>query len=243
MNKKTVATNLLELSDITINYGAITAVRNVSLSVKEGHIVTLIGTNGSGKTSLLNAISALTPIAGGNMNFNGRNISKEMPHKIVHAGISHVPEGRGIFGELKVIENIQIGAYSRKDKSEVKTDIEKVLNLFERLAERKDQIAGTLSGGEQQMLAIARALMARPKLLLLDEPSMGLSPIMVKEIFKIIQEINQTGTTILLIEQNANLALSIAEYGYVIETGEVVYEGASEELMNNSRIKEIYLGI
>jgi branched-chain amino acid transport system ATP-binding protein len=243
MNKKTVSKNLLELSDITINYGAITAVRNVSLSVKEGQIVTLIGTNGSGKTSLLNAISALTPIAGGNMNFNGRNISKETPHKIVHAGISHVPEGRGIFGELKVIENIQIGAYSRKDKSEVKTDIEKMLNLFERLAERKDQVAGTLSGGEQQMLAIARALMARPKLLLLDEPSMGLSPIMVKEVFEIIKEINQTGTTILLIEQNANLALSIAEYGYVIETGEVVYEGASENLMNNSRVKEIYLGI
>jgi branched-chain amino acid transport system ATP-binding protein len=243
MNTKTVGTNLLELSDITIKYGAITAVRNVSITIKEGQIVTLIGTNGSGKTSLLNAVSALSPIAGGQMYFKGKNISKETPHNIVHAGISHVPEGRGIFGELKVIENIQIGAYSRKDKSEVKNDIEKVLNLFERLAERKDQIAGTLSGGEQQMLAIARALMARPKLLLLDEPSMGLSPIMVKEIFKIIEEINQTGTTILLVEQNANLALSVAEYGYVIETGEVVYEGMSEDLMNNSRVKEIYLGI
>lgn len=243
MNKKTTRKNLLELSDITIKYGPITAVRNVSINVKEGQIVTLIGTNGSGKTSLLNAISALTPIASGDMYFNGKKINKETPHKIVHAGISHVPEGRGIFGELKVIDNIKIGAYSRKDKTEVNTDIEKVLQIFERLAERKDQVAGTLSGGEQQMLAIARAIMARPKLLLLDEPSMGLSPIMVKEIFKIIKEINQTGTTILLIEQNANLALSTAEYGYVIETGEVVYEGASKELMNNSRIKEIYLGI
>lgn len=243
MNKKTVNTSLLQVSNMTIKYGPITAVRNINLTVKEGQIVTLIGTNGSGKTSLLNAISSLIPIVNGEMYFNGKNITKETPHSIVHAGISHVPEGRGIFGELKVLENIQIGAYSRKDKSEVQADIEKVFTLFERLAERKDQVAGTLSGGEQQMLSIARALMARPKLLLLDEPSMGLSPIMVNEVFKIIEEINQTGTTILLVEQNANLALSIAEYGYVIETGEVVYEGASEELMNNSRVKEIYLGI
>ena len=203
----------------------------------------MIGTNGSGKTSLLKAISALTPIASGEIYFDGRNMNKQAAHKIVHSGISHVPEGRGIFGELKVLENIEIGAYSRRDKSEVKADVEKMLGLFSRLAERQSQIAGTLSGGEQQMLAIARALMSRPKLLLLDEPSMGLAPIMVKEIFKIIQEINEMGTTILLIEQNANLALSVADYGYVIETGEVVYEGTTKELKNNSRIKEIYLGI
>jgi branched-chain amino acid transport system ATP-binding protein len=243
MKDKTKRKDLLELSDVTIKYGAITAVRGINLHVKEGQIMTLIGTNGSGKTSLLNAISGLTPTSKGTINFNGKNISKAAPHSIVNAGISHVPEGRGVFGELKVLENIKIGAYSRKDKLAVNKDVEKVLHLFSRLEERKDQIAGTLSGGEQQMLAIARALMARPKLLLLDEPSMGLSPIMTKEIFSIIKEINQGGTTILLIEQNANLALSIAEYGYVIETGEVVYEGSSEELMNNERIKEIYLGI
>mgnify|MGYP001448810196 CR=1 FL=1 len=234
---------LLELSNVTIKYGAITAVRNLSLRMEKGQIVTLIGTNGSGKTSTLKAISGLVPIDSGDIFFDGIRINPLPPHKIVHLGISHVPEGRGIFGELKVIENIRLGAYARKDKSEIQADEEKIFQLFTRLAERKNQIAGTLSGGEQQMLAIARALMSKPKLLLLDEPSMGLSPIMAKEIFKIIQQINDMGTTILLIEQNANLALSIADYGYVIETGEVVYEGRNEELMNNSRIKEIYLGI
>jgi len=234
---------LLELSNVTIKYGAITAVRNLSLRMEKGQIVTLIGTNGSGKTSTLKAISGLVPIDSGDIFFDGIRINPLPPHKIVHLGISHVPEGRGIFGELKVIENIRLGAYARKDKSEIQADEEKIFQLFTRLAERKNQIAGTLSGGEQQMLAIARALMSKPKLLLLDEPSMGLSPIMAKEIFKIIKQINEMGTTILLIEQNANLALSIADYGYVIETGEVVYEGRNEELMNNSRIKEIYLGI
>lgn len=235
--------HLLELSNVTIKYGPITAVRNLSLRIQKGQIVSLIGTNGSGKTSTLKAISGLVPVDSGDIFFNGTRINKLPPHKIVHLGISHVPEGRGIFGELKVIENIRLGAYARRDKSEIQADEEKVFQLFPRLAERKKQTAGTLSGGEQQMLAIARALMSKPKLLLLDEPSMGLSPIMAKEIFKIIQQINDMGTTILLIEQNANLALSIADYGYVIETGEVVYEGRNEELMNNSRIKEIYLGI
>lgn len=234
---------LLELSNVTIKYGAITAVRNLSLRMEKGQIVTLIGTNGSGKTSTLKAISGLVPIDSGDIFFDGIRINPLPPHKIVHLGISHVPEGRGIFGELKVIENIRLGAYARKDKSEIQADEEKIFQLFTRLAERKNQIAGTLSGGEQQMLAIARALMSKPKLLLLDEPSMGLSPIMAKEIFKIIKQINEMGTTILLIEQNANLALSIADYGYVIETGEVVYEGRNEELVNNSKIKEIYLGI
>lgn len=242
MNNKNSA-HLLELSNITIKYGAITAVKNLSLQIQKGQIVSLIGTNGSGKTSTLKAISGLIPIESGDIFFNGTRINKLSPHKIVHLGISHVPEGRGIFGELKVIENIRLGAYARKDKSEIQADEEKVFQLFTRLAERKNQIAGTLSGGEQQMLAIARALMSKPKLLLLDEPSMGLSPIMAKEIFKIIQQINDMGTTILLIEQNANLALSIADYGYVIETGEIVYEGHNEELVNNSKIKEIYLGI
>lgn len=234
---------LLELSNVTIKYGAITAVRNLSLRMEKGQIVTLIGPNGSGKTSTLKAISGLVPIDSGDIFFDGIRINPLPPHKIVHLGISHVPEGRGIFGELKVIENIRLGAYARKDKSEIQADEEKIFQLFTRLAERKNQIAGTLSGGEQQMLAIARALMSKPKLLLLDEPSMGLSPIMAKEIFKIIKQINEMGTTILLIEQNANLALSIADYGYVIETGEVAYEGRNEELVNNSKIKEIYLGI
>ena len=240
-NKK--SDHLLELANVTIKYGPITAVRNLSLRIQKGQIVSLIGTNGSGKTSTLKAISGLVPVDSGDIYFDGIRINPLPPHKIVHLGISHVPEGRGIFGELKVIENIRLGAYARKDKSEIKADEEKVFQLFARLAERKNQIAGTLSGGEQQMLAIARALMSKPKLLLLDEPSMGLSPIMAKEIFKIIQQINDMGTTILLIEQNANLALSIADYGYVIETGEIVYEGHNEELVNNSKIKEIYLGI
>lgn len=240
-NKK--SDHLLELANVTIKYGPITAVRNLSLRIQKGQIVSLIGTNGSGKTSTLKAISGLVPVDSGDIFFNGTRINKFPPHKIVHFGISHVPEGRGIFGELKVIENIRLGAYARRDKSEIQADEEKVFQLFPRLAERKHQTAGTLSGGEQQMLAIARALMSKPKMLLLDEPSMGLSPIMAKEIFKIIQQINDMGTTILLIEQNANLALSIADYGYVIETGKVVYEGRNEELLNNSRIKEIYLGI
>ncbi|WP_428911761.1 ABC transporter ATP-binding protein [Niallia sp. Krafla_26] len=243
MNIQNERNNILELSDVTIKYGAITAVRNVSLHVKKGQIVALIGTNGSGKTSILKAISAITPVDSGEITFNGNLINKVPTHKIVHSGISHVPEGRGIFPELKVYENLRIGAYTRKDKAEIKADEENMYRLFTRLAERKNQVAGTLSGGEQQMLSIARALMARPQLLLLDEPSMGLAPIMAKEIFKIIKEINEMGTTILLIEQNANLALSISDYGYVIETGEVVYKGDQQELMNDSKIKEIYLGI
>ncbi|AZT91706.1 ABC transporter ATP-binding protein [Caldicellulosiruptor changbaiensis] len=223
-------------------YGAIQALFSVSLEVDEGEIVTLIGANGAGKSTLLKTISGLLKPRTGSIYFENEDLTKKSPIEIVKSGISHVPEGRRVFPEMTVIENLELGAYVRKDRSEVEKDLKIVFERFPRLYERRNQLAGTLSGGEQQMLAIGRALMSRPRLLLLDEPSMGLAPILVSEIFEIIKEINARGTTILLIEQNANMALSVANRAYVIETGRIVLSGTSQEVASNPDVKKAYLG-
>jgi branched-chain amino acid transport system ATP-binding protein len=215
---------LLQVKEIHVYYGAIQALKGVSIEVEQGSIVTLIGANGAGKTSTLKSISGLLKPRQGSIRFQDREISRLAPEKIVELGISQVPEGRRVFPGLTVLENLEMGAYLRKDKKEIQKDLSEIFDRFPRLQERRKQLAGTLSGGEQQMLAIGRALMARPKLMLMDEPSMGLAPLLVKEIFEIIKEINEKGTTILLIEQNANMALSIADRAYVIETGEIVLQ-------------------
>lgn len=233
---------LLEIEDLHVHYGVIEALKGVSLKVEEGQIVALIGANGAGKTTLMQSTSGLIKKTEGKVNFNGTDISKQSPQKIVKDGLSQVPEGRRVFSGLSVYENLLMGAYLRKDKKGIEEDLKKVYSLFPILEQRKNQDASTLSGGEQQMLAMGRALMARPKLLLLDEPSMGLAPILVKEIFSIIQEINQTGTTVLLVEQNARMALSIADYAYVMETGNVVIEGTGAELAASEDIQKAYLG-
>jgi branched-chain amino acid transport system ATP-binding protein len=234
---------MLEIKGLSIHYGMIPAVKKLDMVVKKGEVVSLIGTNGSGKSTTLRAISGIVKVHEGSILFEGKDITKIPPHKIVEMGISHVPEGRGVFTELTVLENLRMGAFTRKDKNGINRDIQEIFRYFPRLEERKKQLAGTLSGGEQQMLAIGRALMSRPKLLLLDEPSMGLAPILVKEIFKIIKNINEEGTTILLVEQNAKMALSVSHRGYVLETGKVVAHGSVEELRNNDMIQKIYLGI
>jgi branched-chain amino acid transport system ATP-binding protein len=234
---------MLKIEGLSISYGVIPAVKNFNIEVKKGEVVSLIGTNGSGKTTTLRGISGIVKAKEGKILYQGTDLTKIEPHKIVEMGISHVPEGRGVFPDLTVLENLKMGAFIRKDKDGIKKDMEEIFHLFPRLEERKSQLAGTLSGGEQQMLAIGRALMARPKLLLLDEPSMGLAPIIVKEIFHIIKKINKEGTTVLLVEQNANMALSVAHRGYVLETGEIVAQGTVEELQNNDMIRKIYLGI
>ncbi|MCB2310367.1 ABC transporter ATP-binding protein [Clostridium tagluense] len=233
---------MLELIDVNIYYGAIHALKGISLKVLEGEIVTLIGANGAGKTTALKTISGVLRPKSGKVLFKGNEIQKINAEKLVGLGISHVPEGRRVFMNMSIMENLEMGAYSRKDKSEIKKDYEKIFQTFPRLLERKNQMAGTLSGGEQQMLAIGRALMARPKLLLLDEPSMGLAPLMVKQIFSIIKDINEKGTTILLIEQNATMALKIADRGYVIQNGCIQMTGNAKELLNNDSIKTAYLG-
>lgn len=232
---------MLKIKNLNVYYGAIHALKSINIEIREGEIVTLIGSNGAGKTSTLKAISGIIPCKSGTIEFEGKDITNAQPHKLVYAGIGHVPEGRRIFSELTVMENLELGAYTRKDK-EVKSDFEKVFEKFPRLKERRKQDAGTLSGGEQQMLAIGRALMSRPKLLLLDEPSMGLAPIVVRQIFSTIKEINKSGTTILLVEQNANMALSIADRAYVIETGQIVNSGAAEDIKQNEDVKKAYLG-
>ncbi|MCM3634517.1 ABC transporter ATP-binding protein [Paenibacillus sp. FSL W7-1287] len=234
---------ILEIEQLSVSYDAIKAVKGISLHVKQGEIVALIGTNGSGKTSTLQSISGLHKNNQGTIRFEGKDITKLEPHKIVAAGISQVPEGRGVLADLTVLENLSLGAYVRKDKKNIALDLQSMFELFPRLAERKKQLAGTMSGGEQQMLAIARALMARPKLLLLDEPSMGLAPIIVKEIFQAIKKINKDGVSILLVEQNANMALSAADRGYVMETGSIVVEDVAENLRSNDIVKSVYLGI
>ncbi|WP_438351927.1 ABC transporter ATP-binding protein [Paenibacillus sp. FA6] len=234
---------MLEIKDLSVNYGVITAVKKMSLRIHYGEIVALIGTNGSGKTSTLHSISGLNKNVQGQIMFEGNDITKLEPHRIVGSGISQVPEGRGVFPDLTVLENIKLGAYVRKDKAEIASDIQHMFGLFPRLAERKRQLAGTMSGGEQQMLAIARALMARPKLLLLDEPSMGLAPLIVKEIFTAIRQINKDGVSVLLVEQNATMALAAAHRGYVMETGSIVVQGDAAELRNNDVVKSVYLGI
>lgn len=233
---------MLKVSNLDLFYGGIHALKGINLEVKKGEIVTLIGANGAGKTSTLRAISSLNKIKNGDILFEGKSIKNMAAYKLVELGISHVPEGRKIFSDLTVMENLELGAYRRKDKEQVKLDYENIFEKFPILRERKKQLAGTLSGGEQQMLAIGRALMNRPKLILLDEPSMGLAPLIVKNIFKIIEEINKGGTTVLLVEQNANMALSIAHRAYVLETGSIVLEGEGKEIMNNVEIKEAYLG-
>ena len=233
---------MLEVNDIHVYYGAIHALKGVSLSVKEGQIVALIGANGAGKSTTLRTISGLLRPRVGDITFEGDSITKKNVQSIVRSGISQVPEGRRIFAPLTVLENLELGAFTRKDKDGVAHDMELVFKRFPRLAERKKQLAGTLSGGEQQMLAMGRALMSRPRLLLLDEPSMGLSPLFVKEVFDIIQHINEQGTTILLVEQNAHMAMSIADYAYVLETGKITLEGPGQELMQSETVRAAYLG-
>lgn len=233
---------MLKVNNINISYGAIHAIHDLSLEVNSGEIVTLIGANGAGKTSTLRAISGLNAIKSGEISYDGKLISNIGAHKIVAHGISQVPEGRRVFGDQTIEENLLLGAYLRKSKTEIKESMEEVFTLFPRVKERRKQLAGTMSGGEQQMLAIGRALMAKPKLLLLDEPSMGLAPIVVEEIFEIIKNIRKTGTTILLVEQNANAALQIADRGYVLETGSVVLHGLAQDLLHDDSVRKAYLG-
>ena len=233
---------MLQVKEIDVYYGAIHALKKLSLEVEQGSIVTLIGANGAGKTTTLKSISGLLRPKTGSIVFKGTDINKVAPEKIVGLGISQVPEGRRVFSTMTVMENLEMGAYLRRDKKGMADDMENVFTRFPRLKERRKQLAGTLSGGEQQMLAIGRALMARPQLMLMDEPSMGLAPLLVKEIFSIIKDINERGTTILLVEQNANMALSIADKAYVIETGEIVLQGNAQELMNSPEVKKAYLG-
>ena len=234
---------LLEVKDLKVNYGVITALKGISFEVNEGEIVTLIGANGAGKTTTMQSVIGLIPKKGGTVIYDGEDITKTPCHKIVHLGMSQVPEGRRIFQELTVYENLLMGAYSKKKDEHFEEDLEKVYKRFPRLAERKNQIAGTLSGGEQQMLAMGRALMSRPKLLMLDEPSMGLSPLLVDEVFDIIKDINKDGTTILLVEQNAGKSLAISDRAYVLETGSIVLSGTGEELAASEEVKKAYLGV
>ena len=233
---------MLTVNDINVFYGAIHAIKGVSLEVNEGEIVTLIGANGAGKSTILRTISGLLKPKTGSIQFEGQEIAGMPAHEIVKTGISQVPEGRRIFAEMSVLENLELGAFTRKDKDGIKADMELVFERFPRLKERIGQLAGTLSGGEQQMLAMGRALMSRPRLLLLDEPSMGLAPLLIKEIFAIIQDINKTGTTVLLVEQNANMALSIAHRAYVLETGRITLSGDAKELAASDEVGKAYLG-
>lgn len=234
---------MLEVCDINVYYGAIHAIKGVSFSVKEGEIVSLIGANGAGKTTTLHTVSGLLRSKTGSISFLGRPISSVEPHKLLRLGLAHVPEGRRVFASLSVTENLEMGAFSRNDpRSVIEEELERVFKRFPRLKERRKQLAGTLSGGEQQMLAMGRALMSKPKLLMLDEPSMGLAPILVKEIFDIIQELHEEGVTVLLVEQNASMALSIAQRGYVLETGRVVISDDASQLRDNEMVKKAYLG-
>lgn len=233
---------LLEVKDLEVYYGVICALKGISFEVNEGEIVTLIGANGAGKTTTMQSVVGLIPSRSGNVVFDGNDITKTPCHKIVHLGMTQVPEGRRVFQELTVYENLLMGAYSNKSNATFKDDLERIYTLFPRLAERKNQIAGTLSGGEQQMLAMGRALMSKPKLLMLDEPSMGLSPLLVDQVFDIIKSINKDGTTVLLVEQNAGKSLAISDRGYVLENGSIVLSGTGKELMESEEVKKAYLG-
>ena len=233
---------MLDLENVDVHYGAIQALKGVSFRVDDGEIVTLIGANGAGKTTTLRAVSGMLKPSAGQIRYEGSEVSGFKPHKLVARGLCHAPEGRGIFPNLTVTENLRLGAFLRRDEDGIRADLEKGFTLFPRLRERATQMAGTLSGGEQQMLAIARALMARPRLLLLDEPSLGLAPTLVETIFNTIQEINKQGVTILLVEQNAHLALGIANHGYVLETGTVVQTGTGQELLKSPEVRKAYLG-
>lgn len=234
-------TVLLDVIDLNISYGNIKAVKGITFHVNEGEIVTLIGANGAGKSSTLRGISGLVPYKG-SISFQGKDLKSVPADKIVGLGIAQVPEGRGIFGNLTVLENLKLATWGRKDKPELEKDYQRVFEIFPRLAERVGQLGGTLSGGEQQMLAVGRALMSRSKMMLLDEPSMGLAPVLVREIFLVVKKINQAGTTILLVEQNANMALRVANRGYVLEVGTIAQTGTGEELLGNPKVKEAYLG-
>ncbi len=233
---------MLEIKDLEVYYGVIQAIKGISFEVNQGEVIALIGANGAGKTTTLQTITGMLSPKAGKIIFEGQDITKVPGHKIVSMGMAHVPEGRRVFAELSVLENLKLGAYTRKDKAEIAETLKRVYRSFPRLEERKNQSAGTLSGGEQQMLAMGRALMSKPRIILMDEPSMGLSPIFVEEIFHIIQEISESGTTVLLVEQNAKKALSIADRAYVLETGNIVLSGNANVLMNDESIKKAYLG-
>lgn len=233
---------MLEIKDLEVYYGMIQAIKGVSFEVNEGEVIALIGANGAGKTTILQTVTGMIPAKHGSIVFDGVDITKIAGHKIVPMGMAHVPEGRRVFSQLSVLDNLKLGAFTRKDKAEINETLQMVYKRFPRLEERKNQLAGTLSGGEQQMLAMGRALMSKPRIILMDEPSMGLSPIFVAEIFDIIKEISKGGTTVLLVEQNAKKALSIANRAYVLETGNIVLEGAADVLMNDESVKKAYLG-
>ncbi len=233
---------MLKVENLEVYYGMIQAIKGISFEVNQGEVIALIGANGAGKTTILHTITGLVEAKAGKIEFEGKNLLKTPAHDIVSMGMAHVPEGRRIFQELTVLENLKLGAYTRNDKKEMEETLGMIYTKFPRLEERKAQVAGTLSGGEQQMLAMGRALMSHPKIILMDEPSMGLSPLYVSEIFKIIEEISSTGTTVLLVEQNAKKALSIADRAYVLETGKIVLEGKASNLINDESIKKAYLG-
>lgn len=233
---------ILDVQDLNVYYGVIQALKGISFHVEKGEIVTLIGANGAGKTTTLQTITGLIPARSGHVFYGGKEITHVPGHALVKQGLAHVPEGRRVFAQLSVYQNLMLGAFTRSDKAEIEESIKMVYHHFPRLEERKNQLAGTLSGGEQQMLAMGRALMSRPKLLLLDEPSMGLAPLLIKEIFAIIQDINKTGTTVLLVEQNANMALSIAHRAYVLETGRITLSGDAKELAASDDVRKAYLG-
>ena len=234
--------SMLKVTDLQVYYGVIQALKGISFEVNEGEVIALIGANGAGKTTILHTVTGLINQKAGKIEFEGKDISHTPAYKIVAEGMAHVPEGRRVFAELSVYDNLMMGAYTRKDKKEIAETLEMVYKRFPRLEERKKQMAGTLSGGEQQMLAMGRALMSKPKIILMDEPSMGLSPIFVNEIFEIIKAVSASGTTVLLVEQNAKKALSIADRAYVLETGKIILEGDAKGLMNDERVKKAYLG-
>ncbi|UWQ55899.1 ABC transporter ATP-binding protein [Leisingera caerulea] len=234
---------MLEMKNVAVNYGKINAIRNISVAVPEGKIVTIIGGNGAGKTTTLRAMSGMLPITAGEITFEGKRIDHLPAHKVVANGIAHVPEGRRIFPDMTVEENLRTGAFLRKDREAIEADLEDVFERFPRLRERRTQMARTMSGGEQQMLAIGRALMSKPRLLLMDEPSMGLAPVIVEEIARIVEEINANGLSVVLVEQNAELALELADYAYVLETGNAAMEGPADELHGNEHVRAAYLGL
>lgn len=233
---------LLELAHLSVNYGGIQALQAINLTINPGEVVTLVGANGAGKSTTLKAISRIVPVRNGKLVYAGQNIMQRRANEVVKLGIAHSPEGRRVLARQTVLDNLELGAYTRRDRLGIKTDIERQFQQFPRLAERRDQLAGTLSGGEQQMLAIARALMSRPQLLLLDEPSLGLAPAIVREIFSILTQLKTTGMTILLVEQNANLALQISDRGYVLEAGRITLSGKASDLLGDDRVKQAYLG-
>jgi branched-chain amino acid transport system ATP-binding protein len=233
---------MLEVTDLQVYYGVIQAIKGISFRVEQGEVISLIGANGAGKTTILQTVSGILTPKAGKVLFEGKDVVKIPGHKIVSMGMAHVPEGRRVFSQLSVLQNLKLGAYTRKDKGEIGETLASVFQRFPRLEERQSQLAGTLSGGEQQMLAMGRALMSKPKLILMDEPSMGLSPILVNDIFRIIQEVSKGGTTVLLVEQNAKKALSISDRAYVLETGKIVLEGKSQDLLHDDGIKKAYLG-